>query len=180
MKLEELNRDILEKEMRTIWKIWVAFFLSLFSYIMVCNGLEKEVLFKEYGSHLKNLKYLFYALSLIFLYFSHYLRKTMLKQPSIKSDLKIIKRAKKLGKPAILVKYSTIVLISLAFSEAIAIYGVSYFFLSGDYQTLYVLVGISAITMLYHRPKAKELAHISIASEDTASSLNTPDASDSH
>ena len=181
MKLEELNREILEKGMRTIWKIWVYMFLSLWTYIIVCHEIGKDAhFFIKYDQHLANLKYLFFALSLIVLYFSHYFRKTMLKRPSIKSDLKIIKRAKKLGKPAILVKYSTFVLISLAFSEAIALYGVVYFFLSKDYQTLYVLIGISAAAMLYHRPKAKELAQISIASEGTVSSFNITDTCDSH
>ncbi len=91
----------------------------------------------------------------------------MLKRPSIKSDLKIIERAKKLGKPPILVKYITIFLVSVAFSESICLLGVVYFFLSGDYETLYVLVGIAAISLVYHRPKAKELASISIVSEGT-------------
>jgi len=171
-RLEDLNRDIVKKGMRTIWIIWAAFLYSFWAYIRVCHYLEKEVpFFKEYDLPLELLKYSFFALSLIALYLSYHLRKTMLKRPSIKSDLKIIERAKKLGKPAVLVKYSTILFVSYAFSESICLLGVVYFFLSGDYQTLYVLTGIAAIAMVYHRPKSKELAYVSIASEGTAPPL---------
>jgi hypothetical protein len=156
-------------------------FLSLWAYIVVCHELEKEVPYlKEYVLPLELLKYVCFALSLIALYLSHHFRKHMLERPSIESDQKIIERANKLGKPAILVKYSTIVLISLALSESIALLGVVYFFLSGNYQTLYSLIGISAIAMVYHRPKAKKLASLSIASEALSHSLNKPDAGDSH
>lgn len=179
-RLEDLNSDIVKKGMRTIWKIWGAILFSFWAYIRVCHYLEKEVpFFKEYDLPLELLKYSFFALSLIALYLSYHLRKTMLKRPSIKSDLKIIERAKKLGKPAVLVKYSTILFVSYAFSESICLLGVVYFFLSGDYQTLYVLTGIAAIAMVYHRPKSKELAYISIASEGTAPLLNGPKAGES-
>jgi len=179
--LEELNRDIVKKEMRTIWKIWGACFHGLVAYIIVCHYLQKGVpYFKEYDLPLQLLKYSFYALSLVALYLCHHIRKSMLERPSIKSDLKIIERAKTSGKPGILVKYTTIVFVTIAFSEGICLLGVVYFFLSRDYQTLYGLFVISAITMLYYRPKVKELAYVSIRSEDTLPSLNKTDAGDSH
>jgi hypothetical protein len=166
--------------MRTIWKIWAAILFSVWAYIRVCHYLEKEVpYFKEYDLPLESIKYSFFALSLVALYLSYHFRKTMLKRPSIKSDLKIIERARKLGKPAVLVKYSTIVLVSFAFSESICLFGVVYFFLSGDYETLYVLTGIAAIAMVYHRPRAKELAYVSIVSEGTAPLPNGLDSGDS-
>ncbi len=178
--MEELNRDIVKKGMRTIWKIWASFFLALYAYIRVCHYLGKEVPYlKEYDLPLELLKYCFYALSLIALYLSYHFRRSMLERSSIKSDLKIIERANKLGKPALLFKYSTIVIYSLAFPEIIALLGVVYFFLSGNYQTLYALIGISAIGMIYHRAKAKELAYVSVASKGTASSDNKSDADDS-
>ena len=152
--------------MRKIWKIWASCFLSLLAYIRVCHYLEKEVpYFKEYDLPLQLLKYSFYALSLIALYLCHYFRKTMLERASIKSDLKIIERAKTLGKPAILVKYTAIVFVTIAFSEGICLLGVIYFLLSRDFQTLYGLFAISAITMIYYRPKMKDLVHITISSE---------------
>jgi len=168
-RLEDLSRDAMKKGMRTIWKAWAAFLFAFWAYIRVCHYLGKEVpYFKEYDLPLELIKYIFFALSLIALYLSYHIRKTMLKRSSIKSDLKIIERAKKSGKPPVLVKYSTIFFVSVFFSESICLLGVVYFFLSGDYETLYVLVGTAAIAMVYHRPKAKELARVSIASEGTA------------
>jgi hypothetical protein len=151
--MEDLNGEIVKKGMRTIWMIWASMFLSLWAYIVVCHELEKEIPhFKEDGFPLELLKYCFFALSVIVLYLSHRIRKIMIEQPYVKSDQIIIERANKLGKPAILVKYRTIVLVSLALSESIGLLGVVYFFLSRDYQALYILIGVSAIAMLYHRP----------------------------
>jgi len=164
--VEHLDENVLKTEMRTIWKIWAACFHALIAYAIVCHYLQKEVpYFKEYDLPLQALKYVSYALSLIALFLCHHVRKNMLERPSVKSDLKIIERARKKGKPPIVFKYATIVMVTVAFSEAICLLGVAYFFLSGDFQTLYALLAISAITMVVYRPKLKELASISIASE---------------
>lgn len=179
--MEDLNRDILKKEMRTIWKIWAACFHGLLAYVIVCHYLQKDVPYlKEYDLPLELLKYSFYSLSLIALFLCHHIRKNMLERTSIKSDLKIIERAKAVGKPTIIVKYTNIVFVAIAFSEGICLLGVVYFFLSGDYKTLYGLFAISAIAMLYYRPKVKDLANVTIRSEATLPSINKTEPGHSH
>lgn len=51
-------------------------------------------------------------------------------------------------------------MVSLALSESIAIYGLVLFFLGDDYQSLYLFVGISAIAMFFYRPKKEELEEL--------------------
>jgi hypothetical protein len=169
--LDTLDKDTAKKDLRTIWIIWSAIFLSLWLYIVVCHELVKEVPYvKGYDASLELLKYVFFALSLIALYLSHRLRKTMMERSSVKSDLRVVERTRQLGKSPTLVKYMMIVLVSVALSEGVTLLGVVYFFLSGDFQTLYVLLGLSAIAMIYHRPKADELATVTLASEATGRS----------
>ncbi len=179
--MEDLNRDLLKTEMRTIWTIWAAFFHALLAYVLVCHYLEEEVPFlKEYDLPLEFLKYSFFALSLIVLFLCHRVRKNMFEHSSIKSDLKIVERANKKGKPAIVVKYFAILMITVAFAESICLLGVVYFFLSRDFLTLYSLVAISAVTMLFYRPKLKELLSITLHPEATIPSLRKMGASGWH
>ncbi|MDY7038501.1 MAG: hypothetical protein SV375_20385 [Thermodesulfobacteriota bacterium] len=89
-----------------------------------------------------------------------------------KSDIKIIERSKKLDKPPVIGKYTNSVVVSLAILEFIGILGFLYFLISGDFQTLYILVVVSGIAMIYYRPKMKELDDVSIVSEANISSLN--------
>jgi hypothetical protein len=60
----------------------------------------------------------------------------------------------------ILGKYAVALIVSLALSESIAIYGLVLFFLGDNYQTLYFFVGISAIAMFFYRPKKEELEEL--------------------
>jgi len=164
--VEDLSEDILKKEMRKVWKIWVACFHGLLAYVIVCHYLQDRVPYlKEYNLPLELLKYSFYSLSLIAVILCHHFRKSMIERASIKADLKIIERARKVGKPAVILKYVTILMVTIAFSEGICLLGVIYFLLSRDFQTLYGLFAISAITMIYYRPKMKDLVHITISSE---------------
>ena len=89
----------------------------------------------------------------------------MLSAKSGKSDEKIIQRAAKLNKPAAVMKYTGAVVVSIALAELIGIFGVVFYFISGDFKTLYFLIGISAVVMLYFCPKTKEL--VSVANQFT-------------
>jgi hypothetical protein len=164
--LDNSNGDVLKKELRKLRKVWVAFVYALLLYIVVCHELAARApILKDYDLPLEILKYAVFTLSLIAFYLSHHFRKTMMERTSVKSDLKYIEQARKPGKPAVFVKYFTVFIVSVAFTESIALLGVVYFFLSKDYQTLYILVGLSIVAMIYHRPKADELATVSLADE---------------
>lgn len=169
--METLENDAAKQGLRTIWIVWSAIFLSLWIYVVVCHELVNDIHHVEGDeASLEVLKYVFFALSLVVLYLSHRIRRTMMERTSVKSDLRVIERARQLGKPAPFVKYMMIVLVSVALSEGVSLLGVVYFFLSGERQTLYALVGLSAIAMIYHRPKAEELASVSLSGEDAGGS----------
>ncbi|MBU2499127.1 MAG: hypothetical protein KKE57_09510 [Proteobacteria bacterium] len=54
-------------------------------------------------------------------------------------------------------------MISLALSESIGIYGLVLFFLGDSLRTLYTFIGISALAIIYHRPKREELETLALA-----------------
>jgi hypothetical protein len=83
-----------------------------------------------------------------------------MRQQSKKQEATYIQRAVKTNSHPAVIKYGVAVIVSLAISENIGIFGLVLFVLSKDFQTLYILAIISAIAMLYHRPKMKELQKI--------------------
>ncbi len=54
-------------------------------------------------------------------------------------------------------------LLSLALSESIGIYGLVLFFLGDSFQTLYIFIGISALGMFHYRPKREEIEKFAVA-----------------
>jgi hypothetical protein len=62
--------------------------------------------------------------------------------------------------PSVLQRYNSAVIAPLAMSESVGIYGLVLFLLGKDESDLYLLLGISALAMVYHRPKREELASL--------------------
>lgn len=90
-----------------------------------------------------------------------------MKPQSEKIEAKYFKRAAKTNSHPSIVKYGTAVIVSIAISESIGIVGFVLFLLSKDFPTLYILAGISAAAMLYHRPKMIELDKIASQMNNT-------------
>ncbi len=160
MEVQE-DKDI-KKGMRIIWIIWFAILYSLYLYVKICHLQQSELPYlSEANLPLEPIKYVLYGLSVIVLFITYYIRKSMLSKQSSKSEEKIIQRAAKMNKPASGVKYTGAVVVSIALSELIGIFGFVFCFISGDFKTLYYLVGISALAMIYFCPKKKELLAVS-------------------
>jgi len=64
---------------------------------------------------------------------------------------------------AIIGKYVTAMLVSLALSEFIGIMGLALFFLGDNFQVLYIFMAISAVAMFFYRPKREELETLALA-----------------
>ena len=143
------DKQALKNKMTVIWIIWGALFLSLFIYILVghlmAGSLETNMLDQEFPMTL--LTNILFAIGVSELVLAYVLKWFMLKQ-SGQSEPDISQAAG---------KYTVIVIISNAISESVGIYGLVLFFLTQDFQVLYTFMFISAMAMLYFRPKSKEL-----------------------
>jgi hypothetical protein len=90
------------------------------------------------------IKKLLAAVSGVELVFAYLIRKFMLKR--------------KLSDPAQnLQRYTAAVIVSLAISESIGIYGLVLYLLGEELSTLYTFIGISAMAMIFYRPKENEV-----------------------
>jgi hypothetical protein len=96
----------------------------------------------------------------------------MLAVRSIGPDVRPSEPSSYSSQPQALGKYTTAVMVSLALSESIGIYGLVLFFLGSTIQTLYLFMVISACAMIFFRPKKEELAELAISMQ--AANAQTP------
>ena len=59
------------------------------------------------------------------------------------------------------------VVVWLALSESVGVYGFVLFLLGGGFGTLYIFVALAALGMLYHRPRLHELERFAAALRDS-------------
>ena len=106
------------------------------------------------------LKLLLYGVSALLLITSHYFRNYLLTSENPKNYANYIKRASKTNSNPAIVKYSTAVICSIAINMSVGIAGFGMFLLIKDFQSIYLLAAISAIAIVYHRPKKSELQSV--------------------
>jgi hypothetical protein len=154
-------QDILKKGIRRLWFIWGSMILSLFVYVKIGPLLEPNTLFlpgDDYFIYI--LKISLYCISAVLLASSLYVRHLIMTRKSENQESMYIQRAEKTNSHPAVIKYGTAVTISLAFSESVGIFGFVLFLVSHDFQALYTFTAISAIAMIYHRPRMQELQEV--------------------
>ncbi|MCP4353070.1 MAG: hypothetical protein GY795_47065 [Desulfobacterales bacterium] len=140
---------ILEKEsgksLVVTWIIWAAMFMSLAIYVLICHLIGDEIRsgsIEVPASHIRLVKYILVAVSAAEVVIAYFIRRFMLTRKVAATSLKE--------------RYTSAVLISLAFSESIGIFGMVLYFVDDSLPTLYSFIGISALAMVFYRPKADE------------------------
>ena len=158
---ETPERTAIDKGMQTLWVIWAAMLGSLFIYIFICLQLGEGLMGDE-GAELPIglLRKIFFVVAAAELIVSYYLRQFMLKGRSSAAAVNSARGSSSLNQPPFVGHYSAVVIISLAFSESIGIYGLVLFLLGDSFQTLYTFIGISALAMVFYRPKREELERL--------------------
>jgi len=149
----------IDKNMLTLWIIWAAMLGSLAMYVIIAHLMGDEIGRNANPDFpVEMMRRILYLVSAIELLIAYYLRKFMLSG-----------RIKGLGmtptgagainskQPPYLAKYSITMIISLALSESIGIYGLLLFLLGDNFNTLYTFIGVSAIAMYFFRPKRYEI-----------------------
>lgn len=141
-----MNGETLEKQYRALQIIWVAMLLSLGAYVAV-GQLAGDSIRQGISDSmpLDTIRTILFGVSVVELIGIHYVRKTMLRL------------SRGTAQQAVAQRYSVTSIISYAVSESIGIYGLVLYFLGDDIQSLYVLMGISALAMVYYRPKYEVL-----------------------
>ena len=155
--VEAQERDAIAKGMQTLWVIWAAMLGSLLIYVFICLQLG-EGFMGTGGTDLPIglLRNIFFGVGAVTFFIAFFLRRTML---SVRAGLP----KSKLNAAPFVAKYATVVIISLALSESIGIYGFVLFLFGGGFKTLYTFIGISALVMIFYRPKREELERFAMA-----------------
>jgi hypothetical protein len=156
------REEALRKRLNTILIIWLVFLLSLAVYAAVFYIAGEQI--KASGGKseapVKLLRLVFAGVSVFQIVVSFFLRKKlpggMLAQSKLLDHAKL-RSDEEYNLRIASSQYLIAVLISLAISESIALYGIVLFILGADYNTLLTFVGISALAMVLHCPRQSEL-----------------------
>jgi hypothetical protein len=161
--VHEITEEAIGKNMRTLWFLWVQMLVASFIYIYICHRVGDQI-FARFRPALPiiYMKYVFYCAAAGALVLSYYLRISFSRVRRDKSTDRIIKRAAKMGRSPILVKYNAAVVVSLAMAQYAPLLCVVLFFLGGGIKALYVFVVASLITNVVLRPNRKELDRLSL------------------
>jgi len=156
--METTIKEEAGKRFRTLQIIWVALLCSVLMCLLICHFIPVEVDMVS-GPAVETLVYIFYGLAVFQLFLAHFLRRALLstgEKPSAAVHEEQTDRSQKQR----LAKYAAAVIVALALAESIGIFGLVLFVLTGKFQTLYILIVLSAAGIIYHRPKKEELEEL--------------------
>ena len=161
---EGQEKEAINKGMLTLWVIWTAMLGSLLIYILVCHQLGEGFMGNERTEiPIDLLRKILFGVAVAELIITYYLRRFMLKTRPEAARAAMGSRTITLNRPFFMNQYTAVVVISLALVESIGIYGFVLFGLGGGLKTLYTFIGISALAMIFYRPKREELEKLAMA-----------------
>lgn len=133
--------------------IWFAMLLSLLIYLILGIFAGEKIQIPMDAGTLDTLKSVFYVLGFITFAGTRYLRNLLLRgNNSIKPAFPSA------GSPAPAVgKYTMVSIITWAMCESIAVYGLVLFLLGKNAADLYLFIGVSALGLLFYRPRRDEM-----------------------
>jgi hypothetical protein len=154
--LSQQELDQIEKGWAKIMVIWIALLSSLAFYLVICMAVGNQIPVSMEGPQLEVFKYALFGISVMTLAGAYFFRKLLIK--------KIARPVKETAfqshtHPAV-AKYLTAMLIVMALSDSVGIYGMVLFFISKDAVSLYQLMILAAIAMIMFRPKKEELIEV--------------------
>ena len=155
-----ITEQELDKRLRTLKIIWFAMLMSLGIYLFVGIRLGTNVQSSIDGDALGIFRTALYAMAFAVLIATWYIRKLILS-----GKTETTQPAQVLKHPA-LQKYSAAMIVALAMSESIAIYGLVLFILGKNATDLYLLILISAAAMVMYRPRKDEMLTLVQASRE--------------
>ena len=156
----ELN----EKSYQVLWIIWTAMLVTLFIYIFICHLWGDEIRRgASFNFPLDLMRNILYGVAIFTLILTRFIRKLILAGQYDGPGPKPMETPSPSNQSAIIGKYVTAMIVSLALSEFIGIMGLVLFFLGDNFQVLYTFMAISALAMFLYRPKREELEALALA-----------------
>lgn len=155
------EKERIEKGFLSVLIIWGAMLASLLIYLFIAHVAGDQIRqTQNSGVPIALMKNIVFCIAAAALLLAYYLRKRMLRVNTEVPGEDIPLTSEQ---PTALGKYTAAVIVSLALSESIAIYGFVLFLFGDEYQTLYIFIGVAAAAMFFFRPKREELADLAVA-----------------
>ena len=152
-----------EKRLLSLWIIWAWIFISLFLYVLVCHLWGDRIRPNAMPNFpLDLMRKVLYGVAMFTLILTHFLRKFMLPERPGGSRPTSLRVQSDLNQSSLISRYATSMIISLALSESIGIYGLVLFLLGDNFRTLYIFLGCSALALFFYRPKREEIEKLAL------------------
>lgn len=143
--------DELENGWKSIHSIWISMLGALFFYLILGLFIQDMVELGIREETVSLIRYALYVLTVIVVAVTGIIRNRILYPGKSRRSYPHFSDNPAVG------KYTTATVISLALSESIAIFGLALFLLGKNNLDLYILIFISASSMIYNRPFKREL-----------------------
>ena len=155
---QENNTESFEKGFMVTRIIWAGIFVCLFGYVIVCHAVAGGNFRNEIsGFPLDLIRNILFGVSMIVLSLAYFIRRRIVTVEPGATINRPSGSASSSNLAQFLPKYTAAILVSSALSEAVGIFGLVLFLMGDSFQNLYLFVGISAIALIYFRPKKEEI-----------------------
>jgi len=156
------DKELFERQLQILWIIWAGFSVFLVIYPSICL-LWGDALYRYTSPFpLDLMRDILYGVSVLTVILTHFLRNFILGRRSGSSSPMSSQPPTPSDQSEVVGKYVTAMMVSLALSESIGIYGFILFVLGADLKTVFFFNGIAALAMFIYRPKREELERLSV------------------
>lgn len=145
------GNELFESGWKLVYIIWACLFMSLIMYLLVGMYAAENINIPLDKNSFEMMRNALYGLSFVILVATKLVKNYLLSDKGVKTKPVQQQPGQSPQDPAI-ARYMIVMMISLALSEAVAIFGLILFFTGKNTYDLYFLIAISALAMIYHRP----------------------------
>jgi hypothetical protein len=154
-----ISDEELKKGLMTLNIIWIAVLMSLVIYLFVSLQVKENLQTSMNAAAFTTFKSILYGIAAITLVITRFVRKFILSSKG--GNNQTVQSGKVLTQHPALSKYTIAMLVSLAMTESIGIYGLVLFFLGKNTMDLYLLIAISGVAMFFYRPNKEDIINLS-------------------
>ena len=152
----------LKAGMFKVWTVWIAMFLTLVLSLIFVFLLGNNVEQMHHPRTIRQITQILYGVSVVGLILAYFIRKYMLHRASSKPLSDEVGNAPGQISPYI-ARYKPAVVVSLAIAESIAAFGLTIFFMNGNFTTFLIFLAISLVGLFLYRPKFEEVEKLAIS-----------------
>lgn len=154
-EIERINKGVMPLNV-----IWAAMLVSLFIYIVVGLYAKDFLRITMEMTVVDTLRNVLYLVSFVTLIATRFIRKLILSGKGRNLSAEADQSSYQGGQSGVLARYASAMIVSLAMTESIGIYGLVLFFLGKNEMDLYLFILVSAAAMLVYRPKRDEIVSL--------------------